>query len=333
MATPRGQHRKLIGSEMSLQNNHDPRWVLLLVGPTGVGKSRLAIELAKKIDGEIISADSRNLYRGMDIGTAKPTLEERLEVAHHLIDIATPDDSWSLARYLDETVKIISDIQARNRLAIITGGTGQYYRALMEGWQIPALAPNEALRSALLEWGTEIGKEALHARLAMIDPQAAGEIDPSNLRRTIRALEVIFMTGERFSVLRRKSGPLFNYYVIGLKMPREDLYQRVDARIEDMISRGLTEEVQRLLDQGYSSSLPSYSAIGYREIAQYLRGEISLEQAKGLMKKNTRQLIRRQANWFKDSDPEIHWYEAEPFPAEKILTDLLAAGILGGSNG
>jgi tRNA dimethylallyltransferase len=223
-------------------------------------------------------------------------------------------------------------IQARKRLPMITGGTGQYYRALMEGWQIPALAPNEPLRSALLEWGTEIGKEALHARLAILDPQAAMEIDPSNLRRTIRALEVIFLTGERFSTLRKKSGPLFNYYVIGLTMPRENLYHRVDDRIEDMVSRGLIEEVQRLLNQGYSSSLSSFSAIGYRESAQYLRGEISLEQAKALMKKNTRQLIRRQANWFKFSDPQIHWYEAEPYPANKMSSDLIAAGIPRGTN-
>lgn len=316
---------------MSLQTNN-PGYVIILVGPTGVGKTPLAIDLAQKLNGEIISADSKYLYRGMDIGTAKPPLTERLKVPHHLIDVADPDESWSLARYLEATVRIISMIQARKRLPMITGGTGQYYRALMEGWQIPALAPNEPLRSALLEWGTEIGKEALHARLAILDPQAAMEIDPSNLRRTIRALEVIFLTGERFSALRKKSGPLFNYYVIGLTMPRENLYHRVDDRIEDMVSRGLIEEVQRLLNQGYSSSLSSFSAIGYRESAQYLRGEISLEQAKALMKKNTRQLIRRQANWFKFSDPQIHWYEAEPYPANKILSDLIAAGITRGTN-
>lgn len=316
---------------MSLQTNN-PGYVIILVGPTGVGKTPLAIDLAQKLNGEIISADSKYLYRGMDIGTAKPPLTERLKVPHHLIDVADPDESWSLARYLEATVRIISMIQARKRLPMITGGTGQYYRALMEGWQIPALAPNEPLRSALLEWGTEIGKEALHARLAILDPQAAMEIDPSNLRRTIRALEVIFLTGERFSTLRKKSGPLFNYYVIGLTMPRENLYHRVDDRIEDMVSRGLIEEVQRLLNQGYSSSLSSFSAIGYRESAQYLRGEISLEQAKALMKKNTRQLIRRQANWFKFSDPQIHWYEAEPYAANKILSDLIAAGITRGTN-
>ena len=316
---------------MLLQTNN-PGYVIILVGPTGVGKTPLAIDLAQKLNGEIISADSKYLYRGMDIGTAKPPLTERLKVPHHLIDVADPDESWSLARYLEATVRIISMIQARKRLPMITGGTGQYYRALMEGWQIPALAPNEPLRSALLEWGTEIGKETLHARLAILDPQAAMEIDPSNLRRTIRALEVIFLTGERFSTLRKKSGPLFNYYVIGLTMPRENLYHWVDDRIEDMVSRGLIEEVQRLLNQGYSSSLSSFSAIGYRESAQYLRGEISLEQAKALMKKNTRQLIRRQANWFKFSDPQIHWYEAEPYPANKIISDLIAAGITRGTN-
>ena len=316
---------------MLLQTNN-PGYVIILVGPTGVGKTPLAIDLAQKLNGEIISADSKYLYRGMDIGTAKPPLTERLKVPHHLINVADPDESWSLARYLEATVRIISMIQARKRLPMITGGTGQYYRALMEGWQIPALAPNEPLRSALLEWGTEIGKETLHARLAILDPQAAMEIDPSNLRRTIRALEVIFLTGERFSTLRKKSGPLFNYYVIGLTMPRENLYHRVDDRIEDMVSRGLIEEVQRLLNQGYSSSLSSFSAIGYRESAQYLRGEISLEQAKALMKKNTRQLIRRQANWFKFSDPQIHWYEAEPYPANKIISDLIAAGITRGTN-
>ena len=297
--------------------------VVLIVGPTGAGKTDLAIRLAKRIDGEIISADSRYLYRGMDLGTAKPGIEEMNTVPHHLVNVANPDETWSLANFIDSTMALIAEIHSRDRNVIVVGGSGQYFRALTEGWQIPELVPNPQLRQSLETWSTEIGGIALHDRLSLLDPEAASMIDPSNVRRTIRALEVILSTGRRFSELRTKTSPAYAYHVIGLSLPREVLYPRLDQRIEEMFERGLVEEVRALLDSGYPPILPSMSAIGYQEVNRYLSGEISIEAAKMLMKKRTRNLVRRQANWFKPTDAMIRWYEAKPDPLEKVISDLV----------
>lgn len=296
--------------------------VLLVVGPTGVGKSSLSIDLALAINGEIISADSRYLYRGMNIGTAKPSLEERRGVEHHLIDVANPNEIWSLADYLEKTYHSIELIHAKNKLPIIVGGTGQYMRALIEGWVVPELEANGNLRNALMDWSNEIGPQALHQKLTIIDAEAAKFIDPTNLRRTIRALEVIMSTGQKFSSLRIKEGPAYDYWIIGLTLDRSTLFAKVDQRIEEMFNQGLVEEVKGLLDVGMTSTLPSMSAIGYREVAGYLRGELDLETTKELMRKGTRQFIRRQANWFKASNPSIHWYDMNENPLELILRDL-----------
>ncbi len=282
--------------------------MILIVGPTGVGKTSLSIELAELIGGEIISADSRYLYRGMDIGTAKPTELELKSVRHHMINITEPDKTWSLSQFLEKTLQLIGNIHCRGCIPIVVGGTGQYFRALTEGWQIPEFEPNPKLRSILINWGNEIGALNLHYKLAINDAEAAKFIDPTNKRRTIRALEVIFCTGKRFSELRTKEGPAYDYWIIGLSMDRPKLYQLVDNRIDAMITQGLLDEVKELLARGYDANLPAISAIGYREIIHHIHGEIDLEHAKALMRKNTRQLIRRQANWFKQSDPSIHWY-------------------------
>jgi len=304
----------------------DPQRVIMIVGPTSVGKSRLSIKLADRIQGEIISADSRYLYRGMDIGTAKPTKEELATVPHHMIDIADPDDTWSLPRYLEETLRLIDEIQARKKIPVIVGGTGQYVRALTEGWRMPEFEPNQELRKVLTDWSMVIGPMELHKKLSIIDMEAAKIIDATNVRRTTRALEVIFTTGHRFSELRRKEGPTHGYWIIGLTMERDELYKQVDARINTMFDNGLVNEVRLLLEKGYSTSLPSMSAIGYREVVQYIRGEITLEEAKVLMRKNTRQFIRRQANWFKPSDESIHWYKMYPEPMKQILNDMRESG-------
>ena len=296
--------------------------VLLVVGPTGVGKTGLSIDLARKIDGEIISADSRYLYRGMDIGTAKPSLDERKSVPHHLIDVADPDETWSLALFIERTHKLIDQIQSRNKVPIIVGGTGQYMRAITEGWRIPAFEPASNLRRVLTEWSEAIGRDELHKKLTLLDDEAARFIDASNVRRTIRALEVILSTGVKFSSLRIKEGPAHNYWIIGLTMERRELYERVDARIESMFKRGFVEEVRRLLELGYGPAFPSMSGIGYREVIRYLNDEIDLETAKGLMRRGTRQFIRRQTNWFKPADPDIHWFSMDPYPLATILEDL-----------
>ncbi|MEA3440961.1 MAG: tRNA (adenosine(37)-N6)-dimethylallyltransferase MiaA [Chloroflexota bacterium] len=292
--------------------------LIVIIGPTAVGKTELSIELAQRLDGEIISADSRLFYRGMDIGTAKPSLEDRARVPHHLIDVAEPDDVWSLARFQRQVQWHIDQIYQRGNLPFLVGGSGQYIRAVIEGWQIPKVRPDPRLRAALDAWVAEIGAAGLHDRLAALDPQAAEKIDPRNVRRTIRALEVVLSSGRRFSEQRRSGQPTYNTLMLGLSRPRPELYQRIDERIENMIASGLVEEVRELLDRGYSPETPTLSAIGYREILAFLAGENSLEEAVVLMKRATRVFVRRQANWFKPNAPEIQWFEFDPDIIDKM---------------
>jgi len=292
--------------------------LVVILGPTAVGKTEIAIQIAERLGGEIVSADSRLFYRGMDIGTAKPTLVERSRVPHHLIDVAEPDETWSLALFQQKARQAIADIHARGKLPLLVGGTGQYIRAVVRGWEVPRVEPNPRLRAALDGWAAEISGEGLHRRLARLDPQAAAGIDPSNLRRTVRALEVILSSGRRFSE-QRQSGPSpYRYLLLGLTRPRPELYERVDARIQMMIAAGLVEEVKGLLERGYPSDMPTISAIGYREIVAYLQGRISLEEAVRQMQRATRIFVRRQANWFKPDDPEIHWFRVGEDTLERM---------------
>ncbi len=292
--------------------------LVIILGPTAVGKTETSLVLAEKIGAEIISADSRLLYLGMDIGTAKPTPDELKRVPHHLIDVANPDDIWSLAMYLKAVHRIIGEIHARDRIAMLVGGTGQYVRALVDGWRIPEVEPDPRLRNTLENWAQEIGVEALYSRLKSIDPEAASRIEPQNLRRTVRALEVILTTGQQFST-QRESGPSpYRLMMLGLIRPREELYQRIDYRIHDMLDNGLIEETQALLDQGYSPELPSLSAIGYQQVIQFLNNEMTLDEVIIQMKRITRRFVRRQANWFKPDDPKIRWFPAEEQPVDEM---------------
>ncbi len=288
--------------------------LIVILGPTAVGKTEFAIRLAERLNGEIISADSRLFYRGMDIGTDKPTPEARARVPHHLIDVADPDETWSLGRFQQAARLAIQEVHQRGRLPFLVGGTGQYIRAVVEGWHPPRVEGDPRLRQALENLakvrGEPQGAYWLHEKLQRIDPIAAGRIDPRNLRRTVRALEVILLTGHRFSEQRTQSESPYSTLLIGLRRPRTELYARIDARIEAMFQAGLLEETRRLLEQGYSPELPALSAIGYRECIAVLQGKISLEEAKTLMKRATRRYVRHQANWFKESDPRIHWLEA-----------------------
>ena len=283
--------------------------LVVVVGPTAVGKTDLSIRLAERLGAEIVSIDSRLFYRGMDIGTAKPTKEERLRVPHHLIDVANPDEPWSLALFQTTVTEIIEEIHARGKLPILVGGTGQYVRAVVEAWEVPPQSPDDRLRLVLEQWGKDIGARQLYERLSIIDSDAASHIEPNNLRRTVRALEVIFLTGRKFSELRKKGETPYDVLIIGLRRPREEIYHRVDRRIEKMIQDGLLDEVKSLLDRGYSSDLSTFSAIGYREMISVLKGEMDMDQAVTRMKSLTHQFVRRQANWFKESDPGIHWFD------------------------
>ena len=280
----------------------------MIVGPTAVGKTEISLQLAEQQGGEIVSADSRLFYRGMDIGTAKPTLDERARVPHHLIDVADPDETWNLAVFQKVARQVIADIHRRGRLPLLVGGTGQYIRAVTHEWMPPAQSPNPHLRAALEALAQARGHDWLHVRLSGLDSVAAERIDPSNSRRTIRALEVILITGKRFSAQRGLGISPYRLLTIGLIRPRPELYARLDARIEAMFANGLLDEVQTLLGRGYSPSLPSMSAIGYRQCADVLLGKMSREQAVIEIKRATRVFVRRQVNWFKPDDPDIHWF-------------------------
>lgn len=299
--------------------------LVVIVGPTAVGKTEVSLRLAEKLNGEIVSGDSRLFYRGMDIGTAKPTRQEQQRVSHHLIDVADPDETWSLAVFQEAAQKAIADIHLRGKMPFLVGGTGQYIRAMLEGWAPPELAPDPKIRQVLDKWAAEIGGDELHRRLNRLDPVAAERIDSRNVRRTVRALEVIFHTGRRFSSQTRKQESPYDILVLGITRPRPELYRRIDERIEAMLAAGLVEEVQALLQKGYPPDLPTFSAIGYREIIAHLRGEISLEDAVMLIKRATRQFVRRQANWFKPTDPTIHWFNVDGQLAEKMEACIRAA--------
>jgi tRNA dimethylallyltransferase len=292
--------------------------LILIVGPTAVGKTDLAIQLAERLNGEIISADSRLFYRGMDIGTAKPSREELARVPHYLIDIVNPDETLSLAVFQQKAKEIIADIQARGKLPFLVGGTGQYVRAVTEGWTPPEVTADERLRDVLEKLKEERGLEWLHAKLQILDPEAAAKIDARNVRRTIRALEVILTTGRKFSEQRGQVDSPYQLITIGLTRPRPELYQRVDERIDAMFANGLVDEVKSLLEKGYSPSLPSMSAIGYRECVSVAKGMLTEEQAKVEMRRVTRIFVRRQANWFKESDPNIMWFKVKDGVGKEI---------------
>ncbi len=282
--------------------------LIVILGPTAVGKTKLSLQLAKKYQGEIISADSRLFYRGMDIGTAKPSKEELQIVPHHLIDVTDPDDTWSLGRYKDACVRLIDEIHRRGNIPFLVGGTGQYIRAITDGWVVPKLSPDERLREVLNEWGEEIGAEALYERLKVIDPEAAEKILPGNMRRMVRALEVIFKTGQKFSSLRKKEPVPYNVLQIGLDRPRHIIDERIDARVDEMMQNGFLEEVAHLLAH-YSKDVPSMTAIGYSQLAEYLEGSLDLDEAVEEIKKVTRKFYRRQMTWFKKGDERIDWFD------------------------
>ncbi|HJS17593.1 MAG TPA: tRNA (adenosine(37)-N6)-dimethylallyltransferase MiaA [Anaerolineales bacterium] len=299
-----------------MNSNKPP--LILVIGPTAVGKTELAIQLAERLNGEIVSADSRLFYRGMDIGTAKPTRQEQERVPHHLIDIANPNEILSLAVFQKMAYEVIGDIHTRSKLPFLVGGTGQYIRAVTQGWSPPEVQPDVRLRTELENLKEEKGIYWLHDKLRGLDPQAADKIDPRNYRRTIRALEVILSTGKKFSEQRGQDKSPYHLITIGLTRPRAELYARVDERIEMMFTNGLLSEVESLLAKGYSPSLPTMSAIGYRECIRVLNGELNEEQAKVEIRRATRVFVRRQANWFKESDPNIRWFKVEEGVVDEI---------------
>jgi len=296
----------------------DPPPLVAVVGPTAAGKTALAISLADEFAVEVVSADSRQVYRLMDIGTAKPTPQERQRVVHHLVDVVDPDEPFTLAQYQQMAYAAIGGVHSRRRLPLLVGGTGLYIKAVLEGLSIPHVEPDPALREALLAEVEARGYQALHDRLREVDPVAAGRIDARNVRRVVRALEVCYLLKQPISSVQRATPPPYRILRIGLTMPREQLYRRIDQRVEHMIAAGLVEEVHSLVARGYGYSLPAMSGLGYRQMGMYLRGEVSLEEAVALVKRHTRRFVRQQANWFRADDPDIHWFDVgEPGPPER----------------
>jgi tRNA dimethylallyltransferase len=283
--------------------------LLVIVGPTAVGKTALSLHLAEALDGEIVSADSRSFYRGMDIGTAKPTPEERARVPHHLIDIADPNETVGLAEYQDMAYTAIDDIHGRGKLPLLVGGTGQYVHAVVEGWRIPRVAPHPDLREELERKAERESAYALHDWLKRLDPEAAEGIHPHNVRRVVRALEVCLVTGRPISDQQGKEPPPYRILQIGLTMDREALYERADRRLKMMIENGLLEEVQRLVAQGYGWSLPAMSAVGYGEFEPYFSAEATLDEVIAEIESNLRRFVRHQYNWFSLDDPRIRWFD------------------------
>jgi tRNA dimethylallyltransferase len=292
--------------------------LIAIVGPTAVGKTALALWLSERLPVEVVSADSRQVYRGMDIGTAKPMPAELGRLPHHLIDLVDPDESFTLAQYQSLAYEAINDILKRDKLPLLVGGTGLYIRAVLEGLTIPAVPPDPELREALFAQAAAEGEAAFHERLRQIDPAAAERLDPRNVRRVVRALEVCLKTGRPISEQQKSVPPPYHILQIGLTMPREALYERVDRRVDAMIAAGLVEEVRGLVARGYGYDLPSMSGLGYQQIGLYLRGEITLDEAIALIKRHTRRFIRHQYNWFHPNDARIRWFDLLSAPYETI---------------
>ncbi|MFC1991866.1 tRNA (adenosine(37)-N6)-dimethylallyltransferase MiaA [Chloroflexota bacterium] len=283
--------------------------LVAIVGPTAAGKSQMAIRLAQQFDGEIVSADSRQVYRFMDIGTAKPSQQELSLVPHQLVDIKNPDEDFSLAQYQQIAYQSIDDIQQRHKLPLLVGGSGLYVRAVLEGWKIPEVAPDLELRKKFEEKADRGETDELYRELMETDPAAARRIDPRNVRRLIRALEVSRYTGAPVSQLQNKQAPPFDILIIGLTAERKELYRRIDQRVDKMIEQGLVEEVKKLVDMGFGMDLPAMSGIGYKQIGAFLKGEMTLESAIGQIKTETHRFVRRQYNWFRLTDDRIKWFD------------------------
>jgi tRNA dimethylallyltransferase len=283
--------------------------LIAIVGPTAVGKSGLALHLAQRFPLEIVGADSRQVYRYMDIGTNKPSPAERASVPHHVIDVIEPDENFSLAMYHHLAIEAMKAVQQKGKLPLLVGGSGLYVWSLVEGWRIPRVPPNQQLRRQLEARAEQETSHSLYNELQNIDPAAAAKINPGNTRRIIRALEIYHTTGQYPSKLQRKEAPSFPILIIGLTQERSELYRRIDRRVDKMIQKGLVEEVEQLFGRGYSPSLPSMSGIGYKQISQFLRSELTLPLAIDKIKYETHRLARHQYAWFRLGDSRIHWFD------------------------
>lgn len=302
-------------STKSGDQNADKKPLIVILGPTASGKTALSIKIAKAFNGEIISTDSRQIYKYMDIGTDKIPVQKQEGVTHHLLDIIEPDQEFTLADFKRAALKTIEEIYRRRKLPILVGGTGLYLNAILQNYQIPQVPPQQDLRQKLEDYSKEHGSEALHQLLAEKDSQAADSIHPNNVRYVIRALEINMVANA--PKMDQKGESIFHAFIIGINWPREFLYERINRRVDDQIARGLLNEVKTLLMKGYDEKLPAMSSLGYLELIQYTKGECTLEQAIENIKKNTRNYAKRQLTWFRHYQ-NVHWVEGEEL--EKLLS-------------
>lgn len=304
--------------DIEMSNKQRP--LLVILGPTATGKTELAVEVALLTNGEVISADSMLVYKHMDIGTAKPTLDECKGVPHHLINILNPDQEFSVARYQSMAKSKIKDIHARGKLPILAGGTGLYIQSILDGYKFGKVKINYKLREKMRSYAQENGNLALHNKLHAVDPETAARLHPNDLKRIIRALEIYHETGKKMSSLNKNNNinsieqqnSIYNAYVFGLSMPREELYCRINKRVDQMLAGGLVDEVKCLLRSGYDTDLVSMQGLGYKEIAAYLKGEIDMDNAIYLIKRDTRRFAKRQLTWFR-RDPRIKWFNIKDY--------------------
>jgi tRNA dimethylallyltransferase len=296
---------------------------LALVGPTASGKTEAALQVAEAIGSEILSIDSMLVYRGMDVGTAKPTAEQRARVPHHLVDLVEPSEAFSVAAFQAAAREAADDVRRRGLRPLLVGGSGLYLRAVVDELELPGTDPT--VRDELQREADALGAERLHGRLAAMDPAAAAKIEPEDVRRTVRALEVAAITGRPFSSFAAawESYPADRVRSAGIRLTPEQLRGRLDERVQEMLDAGWLDEVEKLVAGGFGGWLTSTQAIGYAELARHLEGELSLEDAVGQTVKRTRHLARRQMAWFR-RDPRIRWFDAGVEGATSIVGELVA---------
>lgn len=285
--------------------------VLAVVGPTATGKTEVGILLAESLNGEVISADCMAVYRGMDIGTAKPSPEQRRRVRFHLIDVCRPDEPFNVAKFQQMALGAIEQIRCRGKLPLVLGGTGLYVKALLDGFQIPPTAADEALRGELWQEAKQKGSASLHERLQKVDPQAASRIHPNDAVRIIRALEVYFATGKPISEWQERQPPpqIGRARRFGLMLPRDLLYRRINERVERMVAQGWLDEVRRLIEAGYDPALPAMRSLGYGELVRVVQGKMMLDEAIVLIQRETRRFAKRQLTWF-HADKQVEWIDS-----------------------
>ncbi len=298
--------------------------LICIVGPTAVGKTEIAIQLAQQLDAEIVSLDSRQIYREMDIGTAKPTPDQRGAVPHHLIDCVDVDQPFSVAEYQRLADAAITQIRERDKRTMAVGGAGLYFRGLIDGL-FDGPGADVEIRAKLQREADELGNITLHERLRQCDPEAADRVHPNNLVRVIRALEVYELTGKPISALQRQwkmDEPRYPFRAFGFDMPREALYRRIEDRVDLMVDAGLIEEVKGLLNRGYPRNCVAMQSFGYKELIDYLDGLRTLDEAITLLKQNTRRFAKRQLTWFRN-DPRIEWIDISEFSSMEGIVDNL----------